>query len=71
MRGYWLVVQLVSGVGTLGVEGGGVAFWAQIGGFAAGAVLVFLFRKQELLARHPYYGWRSRSTTRSWDRVAR
>ena len=71
MLGYWLVVQLVSGVGTLGVEGGGVAFWAHVGGFTVGAVLVFLFRKPELLARHPYYGWRRRSPTRSWHRVAR
>ena len=29
---------------SLGGEGGGVAFWAHVGGFVAGAVLVLLFR---------------------------
>jgi membrane associated rhomboid family serine protease len=29
-----------------------VAFWAHIGGFVAGAVLVMVFRDRELLARH-------------------
>ncbi len=45
---YWFVVQLVSGTVSLGLregEGGGVAWWAHIGGFVAGAVLVFVFKK--------------------------
>ncbi len=72
MLGYWFLLQLVSGWGTLGVEGGGVAFWAHVGGFAAGAILRLLFRAQELLARHPFYGWKqSASPTRSWHRVRR
>ena len=44
--GIWFLMQLLSGVGSLGVSnaaGGGTAFWAHIGGFvfgaAAGAVL--------------------------------
>lgn len=42
--GIWFVLQLFSGVGSLGVqEGGGVAFWAHVGGFVAGAVLIHLF----------------------------
>ncbi|MEM7077764.1 MAG: rhomboid family intramembrane serine protease [Pseudomonadota bacterium] len=45
--GYWFVLQLLSGLGSLGYEGGGVAFWAHIGGFVAGSVLVFLFRDPE------------------------
>ncbi len=69
MLGYWLLVQLVSGVGTIGMEGGGVAFWAHVGGFVAGAVMVFGFRKRRLLERHPYHGWRRRSPTRSWHSV--
>ena len=28
----WLLVQLISGLGTLGKQGGGVAFWAHVGG---------------------------------------
>ena len=37
----WFFWQLVSGVATLGSEGGmgGVAFWAHIGGFVAGMLL--------------------------------
>ena len=57
MLGYWFVVQMIGGFSALGAQGGGVAFWAHIGGFAAGALLVLLFRDRELLARHPYHGW--------------
>src|SRR5690606_23330555 len=71
MLGYWLVVQLLSGFSTLGAEGGGVAFWAHVGGFAAGAVLVLLFRDPRLVARHPYHGWNHPSPTRSWRRLDR
>ena len=37
--GLWFGLQLVSGVSTP-TEGGGVAYWAHIGGFLAGLVLV-------------------------------
>ena len=36
--GAWLGLQLFSGFGSLGVSGGGVAYWAHIGGFVAGLV---------------------------------
>ncbi len=49
MLGYWFLLQLVSGVGALGSSGGGVAFWAHVGGFAAGVLLVFVFPRAELL----------------------
>lgn len=52
MLGYWFLLQLLGGLPTLGGEGAGVAFWAHIGGFVAGAVLVLVFRDPELLARH-------------------
>jgi membrane associated rhomboid family serine protease len=58
MLGYWFLVQVLSGLSVLGAPRGGVAFWAHIGGFAAGAILVFFFRDPELLARHPRRGWR-------------
>src|SRR5690606_8236840 len=46
MLGLWFVLQLVSGVASLGVGGdmGGVAFWAHVGGFVAGVILVWIFR---------------------------
>ncbi len=42
--GFWFLMQLFSGVATLGHQGGGVAFWAHIGGFAAGVILILLMR---------------------------
>ncbi len=47
MIGYWIVLQFINGFLSLGVstaEGGGVAYWAHIGGFIAGAALVWLFK---------------------------
>jgi membrane associated rhomboid family serine protease len=42
--GIWIVFQLVSGLGMLGGSGGGgVAYAAHIGGFAAGLLLIKLF----------------------------
>ena len=41
--GFWIVVQVLNGVGTLGVQVGGVAWFAHIGGFVAGLVMVVLF----------------------------
>jgi membrane associated rhomboid family serine protease len=61
MLGYWFVLQLVGGAGSLGRSGGGTAFWAHVGGFAAGAGLIFLFRDPELVAQHPFHGREGRS----------
>ena len=52
--GLWFVQQFLLGAFDLaGPEGkgGGVAWWAHIGGFAAGFVLVRLFRKRGRRAR--------------------
>lgn len=43
LLGFWFVLQVISGAGSLG-SGGGVAWFAHIGGFIAGAILVFGFR---------------------------
>jgi membrane associated rhomboid family serine protease len=43
MLGLWIVIQIVSGAMGQGGEGGGVAYMAHVGGFAAGLVLVKLF----------------------------
>ncbi len=41
--GFWFVLQLLDAVGSLGMEvGAGVAFFAHIGGFAAGALVAWL-----------------------------
>jgi membrane associated rhomboid family serine protease len=41
MLGYWFLIQFLSGLPALGNEEGGVAFWAHIGGFVAGLILVY------------------------------
>lgn len=35
----WIALQVASGVSSFGTSGGGVAWWAHVGGFAAGAAL--------------------------------
>lgn len=47
--GLWFALQLLSGVGSLGQIGGGVAFWAHVGGFVAGVVLIKLFERRKLV----------------------
>jgi membrane associated rhomboid family serine protease len=40
----WFVLQLFSGVGEMGrAVGGGVAYWAHVGGFAFGLIVTWLF----------------------------
>ncbi|MCZ6818275.1 MAG: rhomboid family intramembrane serine protease [Calditrichaeota bacterium] len=41
--GFWFLLQLLYGLGSLDTQGGGVAFWAHVGGFAAGMALVLVF----------------------------
>ena len=55
--GFWFVLQLIDGLTSLGVAqgGGGVAFFAHIGGFAAGAVVARLVASTA--------GWRRGSAT--------
>ncbi|MEX0737156.1 MAG: rhomboid family intramembrane serine protease [Bacteroidota bacterium] len=46
--GFWFVIQFFSGIASLGYQtagGGGVAWWAHIGGFIAGLLFVVPFRK--------------------------
>jgi membrane associated rhomboid family serine protease len=54
--GYWFVLNFLSGTATaLAVQGqnmGGVAFWAHVGGFVSGALLVKVFGERG--HRYPY-----------------
>ncbi|MBD3182211.1 rhomboid family intramembrane serine protease [Candidatus Poribacteria bacterium] len=47
--GFWILMQFLIGTfsRSVGPSQGGVAWWAHIGGFAAGAILVFLFKKRK------------------------
>lgn len=46
--GLWFVMQIFSGVGSMMAQGqgGGVAYWAHIGGFVFGLLIGFLFNKR-------------------------
>jgi len=54
--GYWFVLNFLSGTATaLAVQRqnmGGVAFWAHVGGFISGALLVKVFGERRM--RYPY-----------------
>jgi hypothetical protein len=54
--GYWFVLNFLSGTATaLAMQRanmGGVAFWAHVGGFIAGALLVKVFGERG--RRYPY-----------------
>ena len=70
MLGYWLLIQVIGGFASIGAHGGGTAFWAHVGGFAAGALLVWVFKGPAMVNRHPYYGWQQKgSPTRNWHRI--
>jgi membrane associated rhomboid family serine protease len=43
---FWFVLQIISGVATLGTTGVAVAWWAHIGGFVSGMLLINLFGKK-------------------------
>jgi len=46
--GYWFIVQLFSGFASFAdFEGGGIAFWAHVGGYAAGYYLAKKFKEKE------------------------
>ncbi len=50
MLGYWFGLQILSGLPSLGDSAGGVAFWAHVGGFVAGLVLIGPMHKPAHLA---------------------
>jgi membrane associated rhomboid family serine protease len=66
MLGYWFLIQFVSGLVSFAGEGGGVAFWAHVGGFVAGVVLVKLFARPESVAAHQAHHWRPRRVLRDF-----
>jgi membrane associated rhomboid family serine protease len=58
---YWIGIQVVSGlVGSVVGEGGGVAFWAHVGGFVAGVVLIKLFARPGDVRAHQRDTWQPR-----------
>ena len=53
MLGFWFIIQLFQGTLAAATPGaGGVAWWAHVGGFAAGAVIVVVLRAAGFLGRY-------------------
>ena len=58
--GFWFLLQVVDGIGALGATtgiDGGVAFFAHIGGFVAGILLIRLLRPKERYGSRPDLAW--------------
>jgi membrane associated rhomboid family serine protease len=55
MLGYWFLLQVLSGT-MAGSEGGGVAFWAHVGGFLTGLAVVRLFTNPDFLNAYKQAG---------------
>jgi hypothetical protein len=51
--GYWFLLQLLQGSLSLGHVGGGVAWWAHIGGFVIGAAVAGVLKVTEHLRPEP------------------
>ncbi len=59
--GFWFVLQFFNGVASLGMpDMGGVAYFAHIGGFVAGLILIFIFRLGRRPPPPPQSPWRYR-----------
>jgi membrane associated rhomboid family serine protease len=50
--GFWFVLQAFQGVGSIGADVGGVAWFAHIGGFVFGAVVALLFYRSREQPRY-------------------
>ncbi len=58
MLAYWFFIQFISGAASLGsAESGGVAWWAHIGGFVAGAALIWSRPKRRRVRMARYSQW--------------
>ena len=66
--GFWFLMQFISGYASMVVEEGaargGVAWWAHVGGFGAGVLLVHFFRQEKLCQPYRRTAKRVRRITR-------
>ena len=62
---YWAFLQFAGGITSIASDRtGGVAFWAHVGGFAAGIVLIKVFERHDRVAAHASHHFRSRDVGR-------
>ena len=60
LLGYWVLIQFFSGAASIGysqASQGGVAFWAHVGGFAAGMLLIKILPTKQPYRRRPELYW--------------
>jgi len=70
MLGYWMLLQFFGVLTSFDKDAGGVAFWAHVGGFVAGIILIKLFARRDYIVAHEGH-WRPRrigwgSSDREW-----
>jgi len=66
---YWFFIQLFNGTLAIALStqtGGGVAWWAHVGGFITGVVLVLLFPKSRWARQRRYIVWYDRRRGPWW-----
>jgi membrane associated rhomboid family serine protease len=64
---YWAFLQFAGGLTSVVAEQrGGVAFWAHLGGFVAGVVLVKLFENRDRVTSHMTHHWRPTHRVDRW-----
>jgi membrane associated rhomboid family serine protease len=62
--GFWFLIQLIQGLGSISpaATSGGVAWWAHVGGFAAGLILIIpvwlSVRRRGVRGSPPFTTWR-------------
>jgi membrane associated rhomboid family serine protease len=58
---YWAFLQVAGGItSVVSEQAGGVAFWAHLGGFVAGVVLVKVFERRDRVLAHVTRHWAPR-----------
>jgi membrane associated rhomboid family serine protease len=58
---YWMFLQMISqAASTITGQRGGVAYWAHLGGFAAGLVLIKIFERRDRVKAHAARHWQPR-----------
>jgi membrane associated rhomboid family serine protease len=67
MLGFWFLIQLLQGT-VGGSVASGVAFWAHVGGFVAGAALIKLFERPRLVEAKRAHRVLGREELGRWER---
>jgi membrane associated rhomboid family serine protease len=57
LLGFWIFLQLFSGLGSLGHGGGGTAHWAHVGGFVSGYLILRFWLAKDALDQRPRGAW--------------